>query len=77
MFGFSSFSQVPYSTLSGITREGVASIDGIAILTAIGYRLGEEWSDSVTGSEVWSTSSTSSDVWTDSAVGSDIWYRKG
>jgi hypothetical protein len=29
MFGFSSFSQVPYSTLSGITHEGVATIDGI------------------------------------------------
>ena len=36
MFGFSSFSQVPYSTLSGITHEGTASIDGIATLTALG-----------------------------------------
>ena len=46
-------------------------------VTAIGYKLGEEWNDVSTGSEVWTDSTVGTELWNDVSVGSDIWYRKG
>ena len=53
------------------------SITATGTVTAIGYKLGEEWNDVSTGSEVWTDSTVGTELWNDVSVGSDIWYRKG
>jgi hypothetical protein len=52
---------------------GNSSITGIASIIAIGYRIGEEWSNSSVGANTWMDASVTSNTWTDKTTGSNTW----
>jgi hypothetical protein len=56
---------------------GEATINSNGVITATGYLLGEEWSDSEVGTETWTTSSTGSEVWVEDTPESNTWLRQG
>ena len=46
-------------------------------VTAKGYRLGEEWTTSTTGTGIWTTATTGTETWTTSTAGSNTWSQIG
>lgn len=52
---------------------GNGSINGIASIIVIGYKIGEEWSNSSIGSNTWTDASVTGNTWTDKTTGSNTW----
>jgi hypothetical protein len=52
---------------------GNSSITGIASIIVIGYRIGEEWSNSAVGSNTWTAASVTGNNWTDKTADSNTW----
>jgi hypothetical protein len=53
-------------TVNGVATKVASasiSITGIGSIIAIGYRIGEEWSNSSTGSNTWTDKTTGSNTW--------------
>jgi hypothetical protein len=50
-----------------------SSINGIGTIVVIGYRVGEEWSNSGVGSNTWTAASVTGNNWTDKNTGSNTW----
>ena len=46
-------------------------------VTAKGYRLGEEWTTSTTGTGIWTTATTGTETWTTVSAGSNTWSQIG
>ena len=63
--------------LANATFSGDAIINSNGTITAIGYVLGEEWSDSAVGSETWSTVSFGNEIWVEDTPESNTWLRQG
>ena len=63
-------------TVNGVATKILSrnsSITGIGSIIAIGYRIGEEWSNSSVGSNTWTDASVTSNTWTDKTTGSNTW----
>jgi pectate lyase len=69
--------QALVNCLGNATFSGDAIINADGTITALGYLLGEEWSDSEVGTETWTTSSTGSEVWVEDTPESNTWLRQG
>jgi len=52
---------------------GKGAITANATVTALGRRLGEEWSNIAAGSEIWTNITTGSETWTDITGSSNTW----
>jgi hypothetical protein len=50
-----------------------SSIIGIASIIAIGYRIGEEWSNSSVGPNTWTDANVTGNTWTNKTVDSNTW----
>lgn len=53
------------------------TISASGTVTAIGYRLGEEWTTSTAGTETWTTIATGTETWTTATAGSNTWSQIG
>jgi hypothetical protein len=57
----------------GVLFSANSSINGVASIIAIGYRIGEEWSNSSVGANTWTDASVTGNTWTDKTTGSNTW----
>jgi hypothetical protein len=80
MFGFSAFSQTPFSSLvetGNIITASFAYVEGIGTVTAKGTRQGEGWTPVTPGTETWTEITAGTETWTDITSSTDIWLRQG
>ena len=65
------------TSLGNVVYRPTVTVNGLADLNAVGYILGEEWSDTTFGSDTWNTISSGSDTWTEKPSSSNTWNKKG
>lgn len=50
-----------------------AILSCLGYVLAVGFRLGEEWTDETAGTNTWSDSAISSDTWMAKSIGEESW----
>ena len=56
---------------------GSANVTTRASIYGNGFVIGQEWSDSATGSETWTDQSTGSETWVEDTPETNTWLRQG
>ena len=65
------------SSLPNVIWSAGGAVTSEAYANATGYVLGEEWTDTTTGTETWTAVSTGTETWTEITGNNDTWLRKG